>query len=67
VSATQATASQRNVLPAVAVLSLIAGLIHLWVMPEHLEECWGYGAFFLVAAVAQVVYAPLLLLLLALI
>src|SRR5215218_2252165 len=30
-------------------------------MPEHFEEWWGYGTFFLVAAVAQVVYVPLLL------
>jgi len=45
----------------VAALSLLAALIHLWVMPEHFEEWWGYGAFFLVAAVAQVIYVPLLL------
>jgi hypothetical protein len=45
----------------VAALSLIAGLIHLWVTPEHFEEWWGYGTFFLVAALAQVVYVPLLL------
>jgi hypothetical protein len=45
----------------VAALSLLAGLIHLWVVPEHFEEWWGYGMFFLVAAVAQVVYVPLLL------
>jgi hypothetical protein len=45
----------------VAALSLLAGLIHLWVMPEHFQEWWGYGTFFLVAAVAQVVYVPLLL------
>jgi hypothetical protein len=36
-------------------------LIHLWVMPEHFEEWWGYGAFFLVAAVAQLLYVPILL------
>ena len=46
---------------AAAALSLLAALIHLWVMPEHFEEWWGYGAFFLVAAAAQVLYAPLLL------
>jgi hypothetical protein len=40
---------------------LLAALIHLWVMPEHFQEWWGYGAFFLVAGVAQVVYVPLLL------
>ena len=57
----QATDRQRGVLYPVAALSLIAGLIHLWVMPEHFEEWWGYGAFFLVATAAQVVYGPLLL------
>jgi hypothetical protein len=51
----------KGVLYPVAALSLLAALIHLWVMPEHFEEWWGYGAFFLVAAVAQVVYVPLLL------
>jgi hypothetical protein len=60
--ATGATGDQRGVLNAVATLSLVAALIHLWVMPEHFEEWWGYGAFFLVCAVAQAVYIPLLLL-----
>jgi hypothetical protein len=45
---------------AAATLSLGAALIHLWVAPEHFEEWWGYGAFFLVAAAAQVLYIPLL-------
>ena len=44
-----------------AALSLLAALIHLWVTPEHFEEWWGYGAFFLVAAAAQVLYVPLVL------
>jgi hypothetical protein len=43
-------------LRVVAALSLLAAAIHLWVMPEHLEEWWGYGAFFLVLAVAQGMY-----------
>jgi len=47
---------------AAAALSLLAALIHLWVAPEHFEEWWGYGAFFLVAAAAQVLYVPLVLL-----
>jgi hypothetical protein len=38
---------------AVAALSLLAALIHLWVLPEHLGEWWGYGAFFLICAGAQ--------------
>ena len=51
----------RPVLYAAAALSLVAALIHLWVMPEHFAEWWGYGAFFLVSALAQVLYVPLLL------
>ncbi len=51
----------RPVLYAAAALSLVAALIHLWVMPEHFAEWWGYGAFFLASAVAQVLYVPLLL------
>jgi MFS family permease len=46
---------------AAAALSLVAGLVHLWVAPEHFEEWWGYGAFFLVGAAAQLLYAPLVL------
>ena len=51
----------KQILYAAAALSLVAALVHLWVTPEHLEEWWGYGAFFLVSAVAQALYAPLLL------
>lgn len=49
------------VLYAAAALSLLAAVIHLLVMPEHFEEWWGYGAFFLVCAVGQGLYAPILL------
>lgn len=44
-----------------SALSLAAALIHLWVTPEHFEEWWGYGAFFLVAAFAQGLYSAALL------
>ncbi len=44
-------------LRASAALSLLAAAIHLWVVPEHLEEWWGYGAFFLACALAQGLYA----------
>ncbi|HET7272509.1 MAG TPA: hypothetical protein VFI90_15660 [Rubrobacter sp.] len=55
-------ASRSNpVLYAVAAFSLVAALTHLWVMPEHFEEWWGYGTFFLVCAVAQVLYVPVLM------
>src|SRR5215210_1499392 len=49
------------VLYVVAAFSLVAALIHLWVMPEHFEEWWGYGTFFLVCALVQVLYVPVLL------
>lgn len=60
---TQALAHQRPgmALYAVSVLSLLAAVIHLWVTPEHFEEWWGYGIFFLAAAVAQGLYAPIML------
>jgi hypothetical protein len=47
------TASSDRTLYAAASLSLAAALIHLWVMPEHFEEWWGYGTFFLATAAAQ--------------
>jgi hypothetical protein len=40
-----------------AVLSLLAAVIHLWVVLEHFEEWWGYGTFFVVVALAQGLYA----------
>jgi hypothetical protein len=54
---------RERTLCAGAALSLLAGLLHLWVTPEHFEEWWGYGAFFLVAGAAQILYAPIVLLL----
>src|SRR4028119_950276 len=44
-------------LRVVAALSLLAAAMHLWVVPEHLEEWWGYGTFFVVLAAAQGLYA----------
>lgn len=44
-----------------AAMSLFAALVHLWATPEHLSEWWGYGAFFLGVALAQGVYAAVLL------
>jgi spore coat protein A, manganese oxidase len=44
------------------VLSAYASLLHDWVLPEHYRDWWGYGLFFLVAAVAQAFYAGMLLL-----
>ncbi len=36
---------------------MLLAAVHLWVVPEHLEEWWGYGTFFLVCALAQGLYA----------
>ncbi len=41
-------------------LSGIAAFIHVGVIQVHMEEWWGYGAFFMVAAVAQIFYGILL-------
>ena len=52
-----ATRSNAVLLYAAVAFSLIAALIHLWVMPEHFEEWWGYGTFFLICALAQGLFA----------
>ena len=41
--------------------SLVAALAHVWAMPGHFEEWWGYGAFFVLAALAQGFYGLALL------
>jgi len=46
---------------AASALSLAAALAHLWATPEHLAEWWGYGAFFLAAALLQGSFAALVL------
>lgn len=38
---------------AASALSMAAALIHLWALPEHFAEWWGYGGFILAAALAQ--------------
>jgi hypothetical protein len=49
-------------LPIIAAsLSGVAAAIHAWVVPEHLDEWWGYGTFFLVLAAAQALYAVVIL------
>jgi hypothetical protein len=44
----------RPLLPAVA--SIAAGVIHALVVPEHLEEWWLFGTFFVVCAVFQLAW-----------
>jgi hypothetical protein len=57
-----AATGREPTLYAAAALSLLAALLHLWVTPEHFEEWWGYGAFFVVAGAAQIFYVPIVLL-----
>lgn len=40
-----------------AAFSLSAAIIHFLVTPEHLEEWWGYGLFFLALGTFQGLYA----------
>lgn len=49
--------ASRRLLGAAAALSGVAAAIHATVMNGHFEQWWGYGAFFLVASMAQGVYA----------
>ena len=53
--------NRSKTVPYAAAFSLLAALIHLWAMPEHFGEWWGYGAFFLICAVAQGSYGAALL------
>lgn len=48
------TPSQRVLL---AGTSIAAGIIHAAVVPEHLDEAWIFGIFFLLAACFQLVWA----------
>lgn len=47
---------------AASGLSIIAGLIHGLVTPDHFKEWWGYGLFFFTATFVQVGYGALFLL-----
>jgi hypothetical protein len=43
--------------PALALLSMGAAVIHFVVVPGHWDEYWGQGLFFVIAAVAQLLWA----------
>ncbi len=44
-----------------AALSLVAAGIHAWVVPEHVEEYWLFGAFFVVVTLFQAAWAAAVL------
>jgi hypothetical protein len=43
--------------PALALLSMAAAVIHFVVVPGHWDEYWGQGLFFIIAAIAQLLWA----------
>jgi hypothetical protein len=43
--------------PALALLSMGAAVIHFVVIPGHWDEYWGQGLFFIIAAIAQLLWA----------
>jgi hypothetical protein len=43
--------------PALALLSIGAAVIHFVVIPGHWDEYWGQGLFFIIAAIAQLLWA----------
>ena len=48
-----ATSLTGGLLAVIAALSGLAAGIHLSVAPEHFDEWWGYGTFFVVAALGE--------------
>ncbi|MFN8382637.1 MAG: hypothetical protein U0V02_11885 [Anaerolineales bacterium] len=40
-----------------AVMTILAGIIHLWVVPEHLEHAPAHGIFFLIVSIAQITWS----------
>ncbi len=46
---------------AAAGLSAVAGIIHAYYMPQHFEAWVGYGVFFLVVTICQVLLSLVLL------
>jgi hypothetical protein len=46
---------------AAAVLCIAAGLVHLWIAPEHFRHWTGYGVFFGASAAVQIALAVALL------
>lgn len=54
--------SNKSLLYVGSGLSIGAGIIHALNVTEHLSEWWGYGTFFIFAAMAQIMFAIILLL-----
>jgi hypothetical protein len=46
----------KSLIAVSALMTILAGIIHLWVVPEHLEHAPAHGIFFLIAGIAQIVW-----------
>ena len=44
-----------------ATLSMVAGVVHGIAMAQYMPQWWGYGIFFVGAALAQIIYGVVLL------
>src|SRR5690242_5988430 len=51
------TTASRRALHGVAIGSLVAGVVHLGVCPEHFREATSFGVFFVIAATLQLVWS----------
>jgi len=59
-SATTRAKVPAPVIATLAICSLLSGLIHAYVCPEHFREATIFGAFFLIAASAQLTWAAVI-------
>jgi hypothetical protein len=60
-SETKVSHEQGDALAVIALLSAAAGAVHAAVIQEHLREWWLFGAFFAVAAAAQLIWTVFVL------
>ena len=49
--------SIRIIIISIAILSMSAGIIHLLLVQEHMEESFIWGISFLISAIAQIIYS----------
>jgi disulfide bond formation protein DsbB len=49
--------SIRIIIISIAILSMSAGIIHLLLIQEHMEESFVWGIFFLISGIAQIIYS----------
>jgi len=46
----------KNLIAWSAVATILAGVIHLWIVPEHLEHAPAHGILFLIVGIAQIIW-----------